>query len=135
MWLWFNVLFVEILVQPHFLKSDSFGTHKYITANGIKFHCVTCGSEEKPLMLFLHGFPEVGHYYNNKRYLLFEFRFQFWFSWRYQLMEFSKDYYTVAVDLRSVISTIIVTVWDFPCLLNTLISLGLNFTLSKLSII
>ena len=53
------MLFVEILVQPNFLKSDSFGTHKYITANGIKFHCVTSGSEEKPLMLFLHGFPEV----------------------------------------------------------------------------
>lgn len=33
-------------------------------------------------MLFVHGFPE------------------FWFSWRYQLKEFSKDYYCVAFDQR-----------------------------------
>ncbi|KAL1130081.1 hypothetical protein AAG570_013021 [Ranatra chinensis] len=33
-------------------------------------------------MLFIHGFPE------------------FWYSWRHQLKEFSKDYWTVAVDMR-----------------------------------
>jgi epoxide hydrolase 4 len=33
-------------------------------------------------MLFVHGFPE------------------FWFSWRFQIKEFSKDYYTVALDQR-----------------------------------
>ncbi|KPQ37049.1 MAG: putative hydrolases or acyltransferases (alpha/beta hydrolase superfamily) [Phormidesmis priestleyi Ana] len=33
-------------------------------------------------MLFLHGFPE------------------FWYSWRHQISEFSKDYKVVAVDLR-----------------------------------
>lgn len=33
-------------------------------------------------MLMLHGFPE------------------FWYSWRYQIEEFSTDYHTVAVDLR-----------------------------------
>lgn len=48
-----------LIVQPTFLKAIRFGSHKYVTANGIKFHCVTSGSKEKPLMLFLHGFPEV----------------------------------------------------------------------------
>ena len=40
----------------------------------LKLHCVVGGSSDKPLMLFLHGFPE------------------FWYSWRHQLKEFSKDY-------------------------------------------
>ena len=57
--------FVIILVEPDFLKYNGFGTHKYVTANGIKFHCVTCGNEDKPLMLFLHGFPEVSCHGNN----------------------------------------------------------------------
>ena len=25
---------------------------------------------------------------------------QFWFSWRYQIREFNKDYYVVAIDMR-----------------------------------
>lgn len=54
--------------------------HKYLETNGIQLHYVTQG--EGPLMLFLHGFPE------------------FWYSWRHQIREFSKDYKVVAVDLR-----------------------------------
>ncbi|MGL6282963.1 MAG: alpha/beta fold hydrolase, partial [Microcoleaceae cyanobacterium] len=46
--------------------------HDYINTNGIRLHFVTQGSG--PLMLLLHGFPE------------------FWYSWRYQLPEFAKDY-------------------------------------------
>ena len=56
------VLFVYALinlVQPEILQDSSYGTHKYITANGIKFHYVANGTEGKPLMLFIHGFPEV----------------------------------------------------------------------------
>lgn len=55
-------------------------THEYITANGLKFHYVTQG--KGPLILMLHGFPE------------------FWYSWRHQIPEFSKDYKVVALDLR-----------------------------------
>jgi hypothetical protein len=33
-------------------------------------------------LLFVHGFPE------------------FWFSWRYQLKEFSNDYWCIAIDQR-----------------------------------
>ncbi|MBD2180898.1 alpha/beta hydrolase [Planktothrix sp. FACHB-1355] len=54
--------------------------HNYINTNGIKLHCVTQG--EGSLMLMLHGFPE------------------FWYSWRYQIPQFSKDFKVVALDLR-----------------------------------
>ncbi|XP_059176610.1 epoxide hydrolase 1-like [Physella acuta] len=49
---------------------------------GIKLHYVASGPEGKPLMLFIHGFPE------------------FWFSWRHQIKEFQKDYRVVAIDTR-----------------------------------
>ncbi len=69
-------------VPPTCLMDSSLGTHEYITANGLKFHCVSAGDKSNPLMLFLHGFPE------------------FWFSWRHQMREFSKDYRVVAIDMR-----------------------------------
>ena len=59
---------------------DGTWIHNFITTNGIKLHYVTQG--EGKLMLMLHGFPE------------------FWYSWREQIPEFSKDYKVVAVDLR-----------------------------------
>lgn len=40
------------------------------------------GDPKKQLILFVHGFPE------------------FWYSWRYQLKEFSKDYHVIAIDQR-----------------------------------
>ena len=45
-----------------------------ISFQGVKIHYVEKGDPSKPLMLFVHGFPE------------------FWYSWRYQITEFSKDY-------------------------------------------
>eukprot|EP00123_Amoebidium_parasiticum_P012299 comp21263_c0_seq1/m.28990 comp21263_c0_seq1/g.28990 ORF comp21263_c0_seq1/g.28990 comp21263_c0_seq1/m.28990 type:complete len:349 (-) comp21263_c0_seq1:158-1204(-) len=65
---------------PPFLADGQWGRSEYIQANGIRFHYVTKG--EGPLMLCLHGWPE------------------FWFSWRQQLKEFSKDYKVVAIDMR-----------------------------------
>lgn len=55
-------------------------TSSYIKTNGVRLHYVSAG--EGPLMLFLHGFPE------------------FWYSWRHQLTEFSRNYRVVALDLR-----------------------------------
>ena len=49
----------DFVVQPDILQDPAYGTHKYVTANGIKFHYVANGTEGKPLMLFLHGYPEV----------------------------------------------------------------------------
>ncbi|CAI7996864.1 Epoxide hydrolase 4 [Geodia barretti] len=69
-------------IPPACLLDPALGSHEYVTANGLKFHCVCAGDTSKPLMLLLHGFPE------------------FWFSWRHQLKAFSKDYHVVAVDMR-----------------------------------
>ena len=69
-------------IPPDCLKDESLGTHQYVKANGVTLHCVCAGDKSKPLMLFLHGFPE------------------FWFSWRHQIREFAGDYYVVAVDMR-----------------------------------
>ncbi|KAK9833515.1 hypothetical protein WJX81_000275 [Elliptochloris bilobata] len=57
--------------------------HRFIQANGLRFHTVvTGGGRGKPLMLFLHGFPEL------------------WYSWRRQLEELADDYECVAIDMR-----------------------------------
>jgi epoxide hydrolase 4 len=57
----------------------------FVRKQGIKLHYVEAGAknaDKKPLMLFVHGFPE------------------FWYSWRHQLKEFSKDYHCIAIDQR-----------------------------------
>jgi pimeloyl-ACP methyl ester carboxylesterase len=53
-----------------------------VTSGGVKLHYVESGDEEKPLMVFVHGFPE------------------FWYSWRYQIKHFQKNYHVVALDMR-----------------------------------
>jgi pimeloyl-ACP methyl ester carboxylesterase len=52
----------------------------YVTANGIRLHCITQGRGE--LVVFLHGFPE------------------FSYEWKDQLREFGRDHRVVAPDLR-----------------------------------
>jgi len=55
---------------------------EFANVNNIKLHYAKAGSEEGDLIVFLHGFP------------------QFWYMWRDQLLEFSKDYLAVAPDMR-----------------------------------
>ncbi len=56
-------------------------THRYVSANGIRFHVVEQGSG--PLVLLLHGFP------------------QFWWTWRHQIPALAAaGLRVVAVDLR-----------------------------------
>jgi epoxide hydrolase 4 len=50
--------------------------------NGIRLHYASAGEKGKPLMLFVHGFPE------------------FWVEWEAQLAEFGRDHFAVAPDLR-----------------------------------
>ncbi len=47
------------VTPPNCMLDPSLGTHGYVRANGIRFHYVSCGDTSKPLMLLLHGFPEV----------------------------------------------------------------------------
>ena len=57
-------------------------TRYFETAEGIRLHAKVCGPDGAPTLLFVHGFPE------------------FWYAWRAQLPEFSRDYRCVAIDLR-----------------------------------
>ncbi|QYY32981.1 MULTISPECIES: alpha/beta fold hydrolase [Cupriavidus] len=50
--------------------------------NGTRLHYASAGERGKPLMLFVHGFPE------------------FWFEWEAQLAEFGRTHFAVAPDLR-----------------------------------
>uniref|UniRef100_A0A0B6YQU2 AB hydrolase-1 domain-containing protein n=1 Tax=Arion vulgaris TaxID=1028688 RepID=A0A0B6YQU2_9EUPU len=67
---------------PALLSDPVYGQHSYINIGPIKLHYVVSGPDQAPLMLFLHGFPEI------------------WYSWRYQIKEFQKDFRVVAVDMR-----------------------------------
>jgi pimeloyl-ACP methyl ester carboxylesterase len=51
-------------------------------SNGTRLHYASAGERGRPLILFVHGFPE------------------FWYEWHEQLAEFGQDYYAVAPDLR-----------------------------------
>ena len=56
-------------------------THRYVTANGSRFHVAEMG--HGPMVLFLHGFPE------------------FWYAWHRQLPALADaGYRAVAMDLR-----------------------------------
>ncbi|MFX1573348.1 MAG: alpha/beta fold hydrolase [Promethearchaeota archaeon] len=55
---------------------------EFADVNNIKLHYIKAGPEEGKLIIFLHGFP------------------QFWYMWRNQLLDFSKDYLAVAPDMR-----------------------------------
>ncbi|KAL0548407.1 hypothetical protein IC582_012857 [Cucumis melo] len=56
--------------------------HRTLNVNGINLHIAEKG-ESGPLILFIHGFPEL------------------WYSWRYQILDLSsRGYRAVAPDLR-----------------------------------
>jgi len=69
-------------LPPSCLQDTAYGKHSYVRLQDLKIHYVENGDRSKPLMLFVHGFPE------------------FWFSWRHQLKHFAKSHWVVALDLR-----------------------------------
>nr|GMC78838.1 bifunctional epoxide hydrolase 2-like [Ipomoea batatas] len=57
--------------------------HKFIVVNGLKIHVAEAGSGSGPVVLFLHGFPEI------------------WYSWRYQMLAVAKaGYRAISLDYR-----------------------------------
>ncbi|GFS16992.1 epoxide hydrolase 4-like [Elysia marginata] len=72
----------KVFEKPACLDDKALGTHGYLHLEDVRLHYVASGPEDKPLMLFMHGFPEL------------------WFSWRHQIKEFQKDYRVVAFDMR-----------------------------------
>ena len=56
--------------------------HRTIAANGLAFHVAVAGPADAPLLLCLHGFPEL------------------WYSWRHVLAALSDRFLVVAPDLR-----------------------------------
>jgi pimeloyl-ACP methyl ester carboxylesterase len=76
-----TVLFVMALSTT--LPGSDFDTrveHGYADSGGVRIHYASLG--KGPLVVMLHGFPD------------------FWYTWRLQMEELSKNYQTVAVDLR-----------------------------------
>lgn len=57
---------------PACLLDPKYGEHKYLTVNGVRLHYVESGDHSKPLVVFVHGWP------------------QFWFAWRHQIEHFNK---------------------------------------------
>lgn len=53
--------------------------HRTITTNGIRLHAVEAGPEDGPLLILLHGFPEL------------------WYGWRKQIAPFADAGYRVLV--------------------------------------
>lgn len=70
-------------LPPAILLAPRWGEHKYIYLPDLKMHYVEKGDHTKPLLVFLHGFPE------------------FWFSWRHQLEHFATDFWSFPSILLS----------------------------------
>ncbi|MDV3222130.1 alpha/beta hydrolase [Intrasporangium sp.] len=68
-------------VDAAFVEIDGPWQHRYVAANGARFHVAELG--EGPLVLLLHGFP------------------QFWYAWRHQMVALADAGFRVAaMDLR-----------------------------------
>lgn len=68
--------------EPECLRDPELGSHEFVTLEDVTLHYVSAGSRNKPLVLLLHGFPDI------------------WFSWKYQILDLKKDFWVVVPDLR-----------------------------------
>jgi epoxide hydrolase 4 len=75
------IALAAVAVAVAFGQSDApVISHEYADVNGVRLHYARAG--KGPLMVFLHGFPE------------------FWYEWKNQIAEFSRDHTAVAPDMR-----------------------------------
>eukprot|EP00735_Rhodelphis_limneticus_P007027 TRINITY_DN19516_c0_g1::TRINITY_DN19516_c0_g1_i1::g.17142::m.17142 TRINITY_DN19516_c0_g1::TRINITY_DN19516_c0_g1_i1::g.17142 ORF type:complete len:417 (+),score=35.31,sp/Q8IUS5/EPHX4_HUMAN/32.25/1e-60,Abhydrolase_6/PF12697.2/4.8e-36,Abhydrolase_1/PF00561.15/7.4e-22,Abhydrolase_5/PF12695.2/1.4e-12,Hydrolase_4/PF12146.3/6.1e+03,Hydrolase_4/PF12146.3/1.5e-05,Ndr/PF03096.9/0.00044,Abhydrolase_2/PF02230.11/36,Abhydrolase_2/PF02230.11/0.12 TRINITY_DN19516_c0_g1_i1:142-1251(+) len=80
----------EVAERPKCLDSPEWHHEFFTLPSKIKIHCAFRSEQwrnrslhqHKPLMFFIHGFPEN------------------WYSWKAQMRAFEKDYFVVAIDLR-----------------------------------
>ncbi|CAH1448442.1 unnamed protein product [Lactuca virosa] len=57
--------------------------HKFVEVKGVKLHLAEIGSQSSPVVVFLHGFPEI------------------WYSWRHQMVAVANaGYRAIAPDCR-----------------------------------
>lgn len=57
--------------------------HMFVEVNGVKLHLAEIGNESSPVVVFLHGFPEI------------------WYSWRNQMIAVANaGYRAIAPDWR-----------------------------------
>ncbi|XP_049527093.1 AB hydrolase superfamily protein YfhM isoform X2 [Dermacentor silvarum] len=69
--------------EPACLRDPALGTHEFATLDdGMTLHYVSAGRRDKPLVLLLHGFPDI------------------WYTWHKQILELKKNYWVVAPDMR-----------------------------------
>lgn len=57
---------------------------RHALVNGVSIHHAVCGQAGRPLVIFLHGFPQA------------------WFAWERQLLDLGRGYLAVAPDLRGI---------------------------------
>ena len=68
-------------VDAAFVNIEGPWEHRYVSANGARFHVAELG--DGPLVLLLHGFP------------------QFWYTWHHQMVALANaGYHVAAMDLR-----------------------------------
>jgi pimeloyl-ACP methyl ester carboxylesterase len=77
-----GALLFSLVAVANNIDIDKRVTDGYADNNGVKIHYAALGNKANPLIVMIHGFPD------------------FWYSWRDQMAELSKDYYVVALDQR-----------------------------------
>ncbi|CAD6199575.1 unnamed protein product [Caenorhabditis auriculariae] len=85
-----NLVWKRITVGEEYLREVTYPTpeclkdwdHRYAQLKRVKLHYVEKGPADGKVLLMVHGFPE------------------FWYSWRFQLEHFSKEYRCIALDMR-----------------------------------
>lgn len=76
------VMLILMMLQQPPPPIDGYVVHDYADSAGVKIHYAALGDKYKPLVIFIHGFPD------------------YWYTWRHQMVALSSDYYCVAIDQR-----------------------------------